>query len=218
MNRLTEYVDGEARHVQVAKIGYKDCLRKLASYEDTKLDPDEIQQILKDNAKIILDLANVKETDGRLLAENEMLRDLVKEALYTLKNIVPKGLPTVKCQTCGSKAVTTQAGSYDGTVIAKCPKCGFASTDVSLQESLEERDKGLEGRRLIRKLERQLSPSGENKDKHGYWFGCLSSTCSECNYRLPRDCEEWYEYCPNCGAIMDVDDPYEEWWEYQYET
>jgi hypothetical protein len=68
------------------------CLKKFAekltAYENTGLEPEEIQAALPDNAKIILDSANVKEENGRLIAENEMLRNILDTEIYALRVLI----------------------------------------------------------------------------------------------------------------------------------
>jgi tRNA(Ile2) C34 agmatinyltransferase TiaS len=118
MDRLTEYVDGEARHVQTGKVGYKDCLKKLAEYEDTGLEPEEIRKVLTDNAKVILESASAEEQNGRLLKENEMLHELVKLAVGTFQKLIDED--KIICDAC-SKHEKNSSGL---TTASLCPCCG----------------------------------------------------------------------------------------------
>jgi hypothetical protein len=52
MERLTEYVDGEARQVQDIKIGHRACMAKLAAYEDSGLEPTEVRAIIQKNGEL----------------------------------------------------------------------------------------------------------------------------------------------------------------------
>jgi hypothetical protein len=52
MDRLTEYVDGEVRQVQNVKVGHKACMRKLAAYEDTGLEPKEVNAVIWEKYKL----------------------------------------------------------------------------------------------------------------------------------------------------------------------
>ena len=58
MKRLTEWIDNHSFAMMQQddlKIGHKTCINKLAAYEDTGLEPEEI----KENEKIINDLARI---------------------------------------------------------------------------------------------------------------------------------------------------------------
>ena len=54
-------------------------------------------------------------------------------------------------------------------------------------------------------------PSVEPERKKGKWIegkktpGYTKWNCSECGLLVRNSQKPWYEYCPNCGARMEVD-------------
>jgi hypothetical protein len=51
MNRLTEYCNGEAIRIRNGIIQNKDCLRKLAAYEDIGFEPEEVIKMFYEKLK-----------------------------------------------------------------------------------------------------------------------------------------------------------------------
>lgn len=90
MKRLTEWTGEEWIPVQERKngkiIGYKDCMRRLAAYENTCLEPEEIILFKKDYEKHTCTGCWLKDEKG-IAKKIKELKDLLELAVEELENV-----------------------------------------------------------------------------------------------------------------------------------
>lgn len=87
MNRLTEWNDAEERWIQVQNIcvGQKDLNAKLAKYENTGLEPEDIECLKRDLQKIVCTGCWLKDEKHIAIKINNM-KELLERAAEEIEN------------------------------------------------------------------------------------------------------------------------------------
>ena len=102
MDRLTIYIEGEAREdhsrdTRVWKNGDRDCMARLAAYEDTGLTPEEVTQVndfvgsqlhkaMELNALLLKELAEVTtEKNAAIRTRERVMNKLSKQVAHTVR-------------------------------------------------------------------------------------------------------------------------------------
>lgn len=83
------------------------------------------------------------------------------------------------------------------------------SREAAFDEIIWNSDNGVIDAKVAIEALRKL-PSVESERKRGKWIegektpGYTKWNCSECGLLVRNPQKPWYEYCPKCGALMEV--------------
>lgn len=108
--RLTEWInDDEPFAIMIQndlKIGHKTCINKLAAYEDTGLEPEEVADIAAREENVEECIDRMEERMERIKVENIQLKELLKKAVNDFRILVgacPTDIDCVDCPLYNSK-------------------------------------------------------------------------------------------------------------------